>query len=77
MTEEILEKSLREFDYSMFSKVKESLLKELLKRQRQNNLKNFKSFAQQLAEEKICDEELDFVVAAGNSNRNENFKKNI
>ena len=63
MTEEILEKNLREFDFSVFSKVKESLLEELLQRHR---MKNFKSLSQQLAEEKLSDEELDYIAAAGN-----------
>ena len=62
MTEAILEKSLYEFDYSVFSKVKESLLEELLQRHRR---KNFKSLSQQLAEEMLSDEELDYVAAAG------------
>ena len=63
MTEEILEKNLREFDFSQFSKVKESLLDELLQRHR---MKNFKSLSQQLKEEMLSDEELDYVAAAGN-----------
>ena len=63
MTEEILEKNLREFDFSVFSKVKESLLDELLQRHR---MKNFKSLSQQLADERLSDDELDYVVAAGN-----------
>lgn len=63
MTEEILEKNLSEFDYSVFSKVKNSLLDELLQKHRR---KNFKSLSQQLAEEKLSDDELDFLAAAGN-----------
>ena len=61
MTEIILEKNLREFDYSVFSKVKESLLEELLQR---HFKKNFKSLSQQL--EMLSDDELDYVTAAGN-----------
>ena len=63
MTEEILEKNLHEFDYSVFSKVKSSLLDKLLQKQR---IKNFKSLSQQLADEKLSDDELDYVAAAGN-----------
>lgn len=64
MTEEILEKNLREFDYSVFSKVKNSLLEELLQKQR---MKNFKSLSQQWADERLSDDELDYVAAAGNN----------
>ena len=63
MTEEILEKNLREFDYSVFSKVKESLLDELLQKHR---MKNFKSLSQQWADARLSDDELDYVAAAGN-----------
>ena len=63
MTEVILEENLRAFDFSEFSKVKESLLDELLQRHR---MKNFKSLSQQLAEEMLSEEELDYVAAAGN-----------
>ena len=62
MTEEILEKNLREFDFSQFSKVKESLLEELLQKHRR---KNFQNLSLQLPEEIIFDEELDYVAAAG------------
>lgn len=71
MTEEILERNLRGFDFSQFSKVKESLLDELLQRHR---MKNFKSFSQPLAGEILSDEELDYVAAAGNPHVNENKK---
>ena len=63
MTEVILEKNLKAFDFSEFSKVKESLLDELLQRHR---MKNFKSLSQQLADERLSDDELDYVAAAGN-----------
>jgi len=63
MTEKILENNLRGFDYSQFSKVKDSLLDELLQRHR---MKNFRSLSQQLAEEMLSDDELDYVAAAGN-----------
>ena len=63
MTEKILERNLREFDFSVFSKVKDSLLDELLQRHR---MKNFKSLSQQLADERLSDDELDYVAAAGN-----------
>ena len=62
MTEKILETNLRGFDYSVFSKVKDSLLEELLQRHR---MKNFRSLSQQLAEEMLSDDELDYVAAAG------------
>ena len=63
MTDTMLEKNLRAFDFSQFSKVKDSLLDELLQRHR---MKNFKSLSQQLKEEMLSDEELDYVAAAGN-----------
>ena len=63
MTENILESNLQAFDFSVFSKVKDSLLEELLKKHR---MKNFKSLSQQLAEEQLSDDELDYVAAAGN-----------
>lgn len=66
MTETILEDNLRAFDYSVLSKVKKSLLEEILQKQRKNNFKNFMSLSQQLADEKLSDDELDYVVAAGN-----------
>ena len=71
MTEEILEKSLRGFDFSQFSKVKESLLDELLQRHR---MKNFRVFSQPFANEILSDEELDTVAAAGNPFLEENKK---
>ena len=63
MTDTMLEKNLKAFDFSQFSKVKDSLLDELLQRHR---MKNFKSLSQQLKEEMLSDEELDYVAAAGN-----------
>lgn len=61
MTEETLEKNLREFDYSVFSKVRESLLEEILRRYDAPNFQ-FRS------EEILTDEELDYAAAAGNPN---------
>ena len=63
MTDTMLEKNLKAFDFSQFSKVKDSLLDELLQRHR---MKNFKSLSQQLKEEMLSEEELDYVAAAGN-----------
>lgn len=71
MTEEILEKNLREFDYSVFSKVKDSLLEEILLRQRKNNFRNFRS----LSDEILSDDELDYVAAAGSSSLDDKNKK--
>ena len=65
MTDESLERNLKVFDFSQFSKVKDSLLDTLLQRHR---MKNFKSLSQQLAEEMLSEEELDYVAAAGNPN---------
>ena len=72
MTEEILEKNLREFDYSVFSKVKKSLLEEILERQRRDN---FKSFSQKFSEEMLSDDELDYLAAAGNPFLDDKNKK--
>ena len=72
MIEENLEKNLRAFDFSQLSKVKESLLDELLQRHR---MKNFKSLSQIMEEEKISDDELDYVAAAGNPNYDGENKK--
>ena len=63
MTDAILEKNLREFDYSVFSKVKKSLIDELLQK---HLMKNFKSLSQQWADERLSDDELDYLAAAGN-----------
>jgi len=66
MTENILEKNLREFDFSEFSKIKDSLLENILQKyDEDNSTKTFKSLSQILAEEKLSDEELDYVAAAG------------
>ena len=54
MTNEMLEKNLKAFDFSEFSKVKDSLLDELLQRHR---MKNFKSLSQQLKEEMLSESE--------------------
>lgn len=72
MTEEILEKNLREFDYSVFSKVKKSLLEEILERQRRDN---FRSFSQKFSEEMLSDDELDYLAAAGNPFLDDKSKK--
>ncbi len=77
MNGEMLDKNLREFDYSVFSKVRDSLLEEILQKQRKNNLKAFMSLSQQLAGERLSDDELDYVVAAGNPNVDKDFKKNL
>ena len=62
MTDTILERNLRGFDYSVFSKVKDSLLEDLLQRQR---MRNFRSLSQQLRAEMMTEDELDYVAAAG------------
>lgn len=67
MTTDILEKELAAFDYSQFSKVRESLLQTLLKKHRKDNLKGFTSLAQELSAARMNEEELDYVAAAGNS----------
>jgi len=67
MTDKIFEQELKGFDYSVFSKVKDSLLEELLQRQRRDNLANFTSLSQRLSAEIMSDDELDMVAAAGNS----------
>ena len=66
MTDKIFEQELKGFDYSVFSKVKDSLLEELLQRQRRDNLTNFTSLSQRLSAEILSDDELDMVAAAGN-----------
>lgn len=76
MTNAIFEQELKGFDYSVFSKVRNSLLIELLQRQRKDNMKNFKSLSQQMAESMMTDEELDLVAAAGNNPHNLQDKKN-
>lgn len=65
MTDKIFEQKLKGFDYSVFSKVRNSLLDELLQKQRRDNLMNFKSLSQRLSEEMMTDNELDMVAAAG------------
>lgn len=68
MTDEILEKNLRQFDYSVFSKVRGSLLGEIM--QKYDEKTGFKSYSQIMAEEMLSDEELDYAAAAGNPNYN-------
>ena len=81
MTDKIFEQELKGFDYSVFSKVKDSLLEELLQRQRRDNLANFTSLSQRLSQEVLSDDELDIVAAAGttlqpdNSDLNNPLKK--
>lgn len=65
MTDMNLEKSLREFDYSEFSKVKESLLSDILREMYKDNLKRNKNLMQNFSDELLNDEELDYAVAAG------------
>ena len=76
MTDATLEKNLQAFDYSVFSKVKDSLLAEILQKQNRANMRNFKSVSQIMAEEILTDEELDCVAAAGNPTLDAN-KKNF
>ncbi|MBR6013363.1 MAG: hypothetical protein IK062_06235 [Selenomonadaceae bacterium] len=66
MTNEIFEKELQGFDYSVFSKVKDSLLDELLQKHRQDNFGKFQKFSAGIFDERMTDEELDYVAAAGN-----------
>ena len=75
MTNEILENNLRKFDYSVFSKVRGSLLTEILNKYDAQN--NFKSYSQIMAEEKLSDDELDYAAAAGTPNNNKKFIKSI
>lgn len=70
MTDEILEKNLREFDFSSLSKVKESLLEEILKKYDARNLKSVIS-----EDEILTDEDLDYAVAAGNPNFNKKYER--
>jgi hypothetical protein len=71
MTDEILEKNLKSFDYSVFSKVKDSLYEELLQKHRRNN---FKSLSQKLAASRLSFDELDYLAAAGNPFLNKDKK---
>ena len=66
MTNDNFEKEMKSFDYSVFSKVKDSLLDKLLQKHRADNATNFKSLSQLMKEEFMSDEELDYVAAAGN-----------
>ena len=74
MTNEILENNLRKFDYSVFSKVRGSLLTEILNKYDSQN--SFKSYSQIMMEEKLSDDELDYAAAAGTPNIDKNFVKN-
>ena len=66
MTDATLEQNLQAFDYSVFSKVKGSLLAELLKRHDADNSRRISGLSRMLTSEMMTDEELDFVAAAGN-----------
>ena len=66
MTNKNFDKELQDFDYSVFSKVKDSLLDELLQKHRQDNLGKYQKFSAMFFDEKMNDEELDYVAAAGN-----------
>lgn len=68
MTEQILENNLRNFDYSVFSKVRGSLLAEIMNKY-DEGAKGFKSYSQIIAEEHLSDEELDYVAAAAGHKR--------
>lgn len=71
MTDTMLDRNLREFDYSVFSKVKDSLLDEIMQKYDNRNLKSSKSYSQIMAEERMTDEELDYIAAAGTPNLTE------
>lgn len=75
MTDINLEKNLSEFDYSVFSKVRNSLLENILQKYDERNFNGFKSLSQMMMEERMTDEELDYVAAAGNPNADKNSKK--
>ena len=63
MTDKNLDKLLKGFDYSEFSKVKEDLLAKLLFKHYTDNLGRMN-----YSNELMTDEELDYAVAAGNPN---------
>lgn len=65
MTEDMLEKELRAFDYSTFSKVKDSLLAELLQMHRKDNAGKSKGLPQRFLDRKMTEDELDYATAAG------------
>ena len=67
MKDEMLDKNLSEFDYSVFSKVKDSLLDEIMQKYDNRKLKSFKIYSQMIMEETMTDDELDYIAAAGNS----------
>ena len=57
-----LDQELRAFDFSEFSKVKESLLQELLEMHRRDN-----ASPKQWIKGRLSEEDLDMVVAAGSN----------
>lgn len=65
MTEDMLEKELRAFDYSTFSKVNDSLLAELLQMHRKDNAGKSKGLPQRFLDRKMTEDELDYATAAG------------
>ena len=56
MTDKIFEQELKGFDYSVFSKVRNSLLEEILQKQRRDNMANFASLSQRLSAEMMSDD---------------------
>lgn len=75
MTNTNFDQELRSFDYSVFSKVKDSLLDELLQKHRADNFGKFQKFSVGFFEDKMTDEELDYVAAAGTPAAQEDPKK--
>ena len=61
-----LERDLKSFDYSTFSSVRESLLRELLQKHRADNGTRIPSLSQTILAKHMTEEELDCVAAAGN-----------
>lgn len=66
MTDKSLEKNLRGFDFSEFSKVKKSLFNEILFEHRKDNFRRLGN----LSDEIMTEEELDYIAAAGNTATN-------
>ena len=64
---EDIEKQLREVNFSRFSKKKDSLLQRLseLREQAQHQQASLQSIAHESDEERLSDDELDYVSAAG------------
>lgn len=60
------DQELKGFDYSVFSRVKDSLLDELLQKHRADNFGKFQKFSAGLFADRLNDDELDMVAAAGN-----------